>query len=152
MPPDFLLEAENRKRSAGGIAAFVAFDGVGAMKSLGLGVDGQYAIAESEPSRKCKLHQGAGAFVRNDLEMMSLAADDAAKRNGAVKGVLRGRGMIKGDRHGKRDFERTGHDDNFERGMRLRKSSFCPLKQHRGNIFIKARLDNEEAGALETSS
>src|ERR1700751_87918 len=133
------------------MTAFVAFRRIGAEKGLGLAVYGQNAVAQSQLAVKCKLHEGAGAFVRNDLEMISFAADDAAKRDCAVKWALFGFGNVKYDRHGKWDFERAGHAHNFIRSTGFLESGFRPRAQQLGDCLIKPRLDNEEARACEIS-
>ncbi len=78
----------DRKSCPRGIATLVALPGVRARKGLGLGIDGQNAIAEREFSRNGNLHHGARAFIRDDLEMMGLAANDATERHRPVERVF----------------------------------------------------------------
>ena len=58
---------------------------VGALHRLRLGLDRQYAIAERNLPSDGQVHQGAGALAGDDLEMIGLAANDAAERNDASR-------------------------------------------------------------------
>ena len=62
----------DRKRRPRGFATLVALPGVRARKRLGLVIDGQNAIAEREFPRKGNLHEGARAFIRDDLDRKSV--------------------------------------------------------------------------------
>ena len=104
----------DRKSRPRGIAPLVALLGVRARQGLVLVIDGQNAIAEREFSRKGNLHEGARAFIRDDLEMMSFAANDATERHRPVEWAVRGCRMIEGYHQGERDFERAGHAYDIE--------------------------------------
>ena len=59
-----------------------------------------------------KIHQGAGAFAGDDLEMIGLAANDAAQRDHALVGRAGLFGGVEQDRGGGGDFQRAGRARN----------------------------------------
>ncbi len=101
-----------RERSAGRVAAFVALPRIGAHHRLRLVLDGQDAIAERQAQSQRYIHQSARAFVGDELEMIGLAANDAAERDNAVIKRPLARGFqLYLDRG--RDFERAGNGDDI---------------------------------------
>ncbi len=115
----------NRKRGPRGIAPLVALPGIGTRQSLRRVLDGQDTIAEGKLAAKRKLHERTRAYVGDDLKMIRLAANDATKCDRPVEGALRGFGMIECNRHGKRDFEGTGHFDAIKRSPRFCEGHLC---------------------------
>ena len=55
-----------------------------AILRLRLGVDGEDAVADGELALHSQIHQAARRFIRDDLEMIGLALDDAAERDVTV--------------------------------------------------------------------
>jgi hypothetical protein len=76
---------------------------------LRLIVDRENAIADGKALLHRKIHQRPRGFVRDDIEMVSLAPDDAAKRNHPIVGRTAAPRGFHGNRDGGRDFERAWH-------------------------------------------
>ena len=85
----------------------------------------------------------------DDLEMIGLAAHDAAERHRAVVRPAGGRRRVERDRQAGGNLERAGHADEvvgraggFERAGRA-------FEQMRADRVVEARLDDQEASALD---
>src|SRR5665647_2610450 len=79
-----MLERQHRQSRLGGVGALMAMRAADAIFRLRLGVDGEDAVADGKLALHGQVHQAARRFIRNDLEMIGLALDDAAERDIAV--------------------------------------------------------------------
>src|SRR5947207_6723061 len=75
------LEAHERERRAGGIAALVRLLDLGAHPGLRVCVDGKDAVADRHTTGAGDFHQPARGFERYDLEMDRIPTNDAAERH-----------------------------------------------------------------------
>ena len=88
-------------------------------------------------------------LIRDDLEMIGLAADHAAQGDIAVI-ARRGRkaaGLL-GQGDGGRDLQRAGHGDDVELDALRAQGILGPFQQGVGQIVIEARLDDQDAGGI----
>src|ERR1700739_4508310 len=83
--------------------------------------------------------------MRDDLEMNGLATDHAAERNDAIIWPAPAPRGVDRKRNRGRNLQRTGHADAVERRLRLLERPRGGGKQRIGNLFVEARLDNEQA-------
>ena len=85
----------------------------------------------------------------DDVVMAGLAADDAAECDHAVIRLFaRGRAVMR-DHDGGRDLQRTGHRDHIEDDSGILQHAFRAAQQHVGDVVVEARLDDENARALD---
>jgi hypothetical protein len=110
-------------------------------------VDRQDAVAERQAARHRQVHQRPRGFLRHDLEMNSVAANDAAERDRQVIGLAVLCGRIERDRDGRRDFQRAGHgQDIIAHAGRLQLGGgafeHCIL-----DVVVEAGLHDQRPGA-----
>src|SRR5215475_3491906 len=91
------LEAYERERRMGGIAALVRLVHLGAHPGLRIVVDGDNAVADRHPAGAGDFHQPARGFERHDLEMDRIAPDDTAERHRALIGLAGALGGVERD-------------------------------------------------------
>ncbi len=133
-----------RDRGARRVAALVALRRIGANDGLRLVLDGQDAVAHRQQVLNGDVHDGARTLARDDLEMIGLAANDAAERDRPGVSAAFGQHADGGG-----NFERAGHVDDipfradgFQGARRAR-------QQHVANAIVIARLDDEEFRAID---
>ncbi len=131
------------------LAALVALLGPRPRPGLGIGVDGEDAVADRQPAPNRKLDQRARRLLRHDLEMQRFAANDATERDRALVRLAGRLGRIDRDRDGGGDFERAGNADPVEGRARFLERACGPLEQGFRNILVEARLHDEDARAFE---
>ena len=109
----------------------------------------RYAIAERHFARDGQVHQGAGAFAGDNLEMIGLAANDAAQRNDAS---IRRAGLFGGVE------QDCGGGGNFQRARRARDgpARLRRLKRLRrafqlqcADGVVETRFDDQKMRALQ---
>ena len=82
--------------------------------------------------------------------MEGLAPDDAAERHRPVVRAAGVGGGVERDRHAGRNFERARHLQDVMGRAGRRERARRAGEQVRADVFVIARLDDEEASALDT--
>src|SRR5262249_46631755 len=83
-------------------------------------------------------------FVGDDLEVIGLAADDAAERDIAVEAAPAMLAGARRDRDGGGDLERAGHGHALEMRVGLLQRRGRAVGQRGGGVRIEARLDDQD--------
>ena len=78
---------DQRQTGARGVAALVALVAIGAGHRLLFVLHRQNAVADAQAVFEARSVSAARGLARDDLEMIGLAADDAAQRHEAVIGL-----------------------------------------------------------------
>jgi hypothetical protein len=93
------------------------------------------------------VHEAGGRLIRDDLEVIGLAADDAAERDIAV---IAGRGRIAaglfGQGDGGRNLQSARNGDDVELNPLRAQSVLGPFQKGVGQIVVIACLYDEDAG------
>ena len=147
--PSRALEIGKADRRPRRVAALVAAFRIGALLGLLDRLGRENAVAEREPALNRHVHQRPRRLAGDDLEMKGLAANDAAERDGAVIRPTRRLGRVESDRHPGRNLQRAGHADEIVgRAGGLERAGRAGEKVGADRLVV-ARLDDEEAAALE---
>ena len=83
-------------------------------------------------------------LVGDDIEMVGLAADDAAERDEAVIICAVFLGRIEGERDRRRNFQRARHGHHVIARAGLVERRFGAVQQGVGEAVIEARLDDQQ--------
>ncbi len=145
------LAFEERKsdRRAGGVAPLVAAFRIGPLLGLGERLGREDAVAKRKLARNRHIHKRAGQFPGHDLEMEGFAPDHAAERNRAVVRPAGLGGGVERDRDRRRNFERARDPHGVMRGASPFESARGAGEEVRADLFVIARLDDEEARPLD---
>ena len=107
---------------------------------------GQDAVADRQRFLDRQIHQRAGRFIGDDVEMIRLAADHGAERDKAVivGAAVFGAVQRKGDHC--RNFQRAGHSDDVVGGACLVERGLGAVEQGVGEVVVEARFDDQQMG------
>ena len=90
--------------------------------------------------------EAGGRLIRHDLEMIGLAANDAAKSHEPViAGCCRILARIVSHGDGGRDLQGARHGDDVEIYARRAQGILGPVQQGVGQFVVIARLDDQDA-------
>ncbi len=143
------MSRDQRQRRARGVAALVALFRPCSRPGLGVGVDREDAVADRHAARDRQIEQRARRFLRHDLEMQRLAANDAAERDRALVGLAGTLGGVERHRDGGRDLERARHAHALVHRTGFLQRARGAREQGIGDVLVEARLDDEDTRALE---
>ncbi len=148
---ELALQAHQRERGQRRVAALVgpALLGIGAHGRLLLIVHGQDAISERQTARDREIGKRAGALIGDDLEMIGVAANDAAERDHALIGRAGGLGGVERYGRARRQLQRAGNGDGGDVAAELLERVDGALVQKLDDIFVEMRFDDENARAFD---